>query len=122
MSPELRVSREALRLARTGRAYDLSSGWWPGMPLAEGHPQFQVMTYRSPAGERNQDDFEFLRPNPHNYGWISELLMCTMHTGTHIDALAHTTCGPEAAWHGGDNPKNELGGLGPRHNTAPGTP
>jgi kynurenine formamidase len=118
MSPELRVSLDALRLARTGRAYDLSSGWWPGMPLAEGHPQFQVMTYRSPAGERNQGDVGFLQHNPLNYGWISELLMCTMHTGTHIDALAHTTCGPDAAWHGGHSSYAELGDFGPLNHDA----
>jgi kynurenine formamidase len=118
VSDELSVPLEALKLARTGRAYDLSSGWWPGMPLAEGHPQFQVLTYRSPAGERNQDDFEFLRPNPLNYGWISELLMCTMHTGTHIDALAHTTCGPEASWHGGHSSYKELGDFGPLNHDA----
>jgi kynurenine formamidase len=114
----LQLSSDALRLARTGRAYDLSSGWWPGMPLSEGHPPFQVLTYRSPAGERNQGDVAFLAHNPLNYGWISELLMCTMHTGTHIDALAHTTCGPEAAWHGGHSSYKELGDFGPLNNDA----
>lgn len=107
------VPLEALRIPKTGRAYDLCSGWWPGMPLAEGHPPFQVLTYRSPAGERNQGDISFLKENPHNFGWISELLMCTMHTGTHIDALAHTTCGPDAAWHGGHSSHTELGDFGP---------
>jgi kynurenine formamidase len=107
------ISLEALRIPSAGRAYDLSSGWWPGMPLAEGHPPFQVLTYRSPAGERNQGDITFLKENPLNFGWISELLMCTMHTGTHIDALAHTTCGPDAAWHGGHSSHTELGDFGP---------
>lgn len=117
MSP-MQLSAEALGLARSGRAYDLSSGWWPGMPLSEGHPPFQVLTYRSPAGERNQRDVAFLEDNPHNFGWISELLMCTMHTGTHIDALAHTTCGPDAAWHGGHSSYKELGDFGPLNNDA----
>lgn len=107
------ISLEALKIPQTGRAYDLGSGWWPGMPLAEGHPPFQVLTYRSPAGERNQGDISFLKDNPLNFGWISELLMCTMHTGTHIDALAHTTCGPDAAWHGGHSSYTELGDFGP---------
>ena len=117
MSP-LQLSMEALQIPREGRAYDLSSGWWPGMPLSEGHPPFQVLTYRSPAGERNQGDVAFLKENPLNYGWISELLMCTMHTGTHIDALAHTTCGPDAAWHGGHSSYKELGDFGPLNNDA----
>jgi kynurenine formamidase len=112
------VSLEALRLPRAGRAYDLSSGWWPGMPLAEGHPPFQVLTYRSPSGQRNQRDVSFLQDNPNNFGWVSELLMCTMHTGTHIDALAHTTCGPDAAWHGGHSSHTELGDFGPLNNDA----
>lgn len=124
MSPEDRsqrqtdVSIEALRLPQRGRAYDLCSGWWPRMPLAEGHPPFQVLTYRSPAGERNQGDVSFLQDNPHNFGWVSELLMCTMHTGTHIDALAHTTFGRDSAWHGGHSADTELGDFGPLNNDA----
>jgi kynurenine formamidase len=114
--PPLHVSMQTLRIPRTGRVYDLSSGWWPGMPQAEGHPPFQVLTYRSPAGQRNQRDVSFLQENPLNFGWISELLMCTMHTGTHIDALAHTTCGPDAAWHGGHSSETELGDFGPLNN------
>lgn len=114
----LTVSSEALAMARTGRAYDLSSGWWPGMPLAEGHPPFQVLTYRSPAGERNEGDVGFLAENRVNFGFISELLMCTMHSGTHIDALAHTTCGPDAAWHGGHSSHTELGDFGPLNSDA----
>lgn len=112
------VSLDALRLPRTGRAYDLASGWWPDMPLAEGHPPFQVLTYRSPAGQRNQRDVSFLQENPHNFGWVSELLMCTMHTGTHIDALAHTTFGPDSAWHGGHSADTELGDFGPLNSDA----
>jgi hypothetical protein len=49
------LSLDLLRIPKTGKAYDLSSGWWPGMPLAEGHPPFHVMTYRSPSGQRNQN-------------------------------------------------------------------
>jgi kynurenine formamidase len=114
----LPLSLDVLSIPRRGRAYDLSSGWWPGMPLAEGHPPFQVLTYRSPAGQRNQGDVSFLQENPLNFGWISELLMCTMHTGTHIDALAHTTCGPDAAWHGGHSSHTELGDFGPLNHDA----
>lgn len=83
------------------------------MPLAEGHPPFQVITYRTPAGQRAQKDVSFLQDNPLNFGWVSELLMCTMHTGTHIDALAHTTCGPDASWFGGHSSHDELGDFGP---------
>jgi kynurenine formamidase len=112
------VHLDLLSIPKTGAAYDLSSGWWPGMPLAVGHPPFQVMTYRSPAGQRNQKDLRFLDDNPLNYGFISELMMCTTHTGTHIDALAHITCGPKSAWHGGFSANEFLGDFGPLTNDA----
>ena len=105
-------------MPKTGRAYDLSSGWWPGMPLAMGHPPFHVMTYRSPAGERNQKDLRFLDQNRVNFGFVSELMMGTTHTGTHIDALAHITCGPHAAWHGGYSSSEHLGDFGPLNSDA----
>ena len=112
------ISLDLLRMPKTGHAYDLSSGWWPGMPLATGHPPFQVMTYRSPAGQRNQKDLRFLDDNPVNFGFISEYMMCTTHTGTHIDALAHITCGPNSAWHGGFSATEYLGDFGPLNNDA----
>lgn len=106
------------KLPREGRAYDLSSGWWPGMPLGHGHPPFQVLTYRSPAGERNQRDLPFLENNSVNFGFVSELMMGTSHTGTHIDALAHITCGPQSAWHGGNAASEHLGDFGPLNKDA----
>jgi kynurenine formamidase len=108
----------AFQIPKSGRAYDLCSGWWPGMPLAEGHPAFQVLTYRTPSGQRNQRDLRFLDDNRVNFGFISELLMCTMHTGTHIDALSHVTCGPNCEWHGGHSANEELGDFGPLNNDA----
>lgn len=112
------VSLDALRIPRIGRSYDLSSGWWPGMPLAAGHPPFQVLTYRTPAGQRNQRDLAFLDDNRVNFGFISELLMCTVHTGTHIDALSHVTCGPHSCWHGGHSAATDLGDFGPLNKDA----
>jgi kynurenine formamidase len=112
------ISLDLLRMPKRGRAYDLSSGWWPGMPLAAGHPPFHVLTYRTPAGERNQKDLRFLDENRVNFGFISELMMGTTHTGTHIDALAHITCGPHAAWHGGYSSNAHLGDFGPLNNDA----
>jgi kynurenine formamidase len=88
------------------------------MPLANGHPPFQVMTFRSPAGQRNQKDLRFLDHNPTNFGFVSELVMGTTHTGTHIDALSHVTCGPDACWHGGFSAKDFLGDFGPLNNDA----
>jgi kynurenine formamidase len=112
------IPLELLRRPTKGKAYDLSSGWWPGMPLAAGHPPFQVLTYRSPAGQRNQRDLRFLDHNPTNFGFISELVMGTTHTGTHIDALCHVTCGPDACWHGGFSARDFLGDFGPLNSDA----
>jgi kynurenine formamidase len=112
------VPIDLLRRPSKGKAYDLSSGWWPGMPLATGHPPFLVMSFRTPRGERNQRDLAFLDENRVNFGFISELVMGTTHTGTHIDALAHITCGPESAWHGGHSADTELGDFGPMNSDA----
>lgn len=112
------VPLDLLRQPSQGRAYDLSSGWWPGMPLSTGHPAFQVMTFRTPRGERNQNDLAFLQTNKVNFGFISDLVMGTTHTGTHIDALAHITCGPENEWYGGHSANAELGDFGPLNSDA----
>lgn len=103
---------------REGRIIDLSSGWWPGMPLSSDHPAFNVITYRSPRGERLQRDLPFLADNQVNLGFVSELLMCTVHSGTHIDALGHVSCGPDSAMHGGHLADEVLGDFGLLQNDA----
>jgi kynurenine formamidase len=99
--------------ARTGRVFDLSSGWWPGMPLADAHPPFQVTTYRTPSGMRNEQAFAF-EPgtNTVNYAYISEVVSTTTHAGTHIDALCHVTCGEDDSWHGDHSAHTYLGDFG----------
>src|SRR5262245_33187340 len=84
----------ALSLVRQGRVISLESRWWRGMPVDFVHPSFDVLTYRTPRGQRNQGDIEFLAPSTNrvNFGFVSELIMGTSHTGTHIDALCHITC------------------------------
>lgn len=112
----LRVDPSALALAGEGRVFDLSSGWWPGMPLAPGHPPFQVLTFRTPAGERAQGargELEFLRDNSSRFGFISEILSFCAHSGTHIDALAHITSGENDEWYGGYSARDHLGDYGP---------
>ncbi|MDQ0745978.1 kynurenine formamidase [Streptomyces africanus] len=112
----LRVDPSALALAGEGRVFDLSSGWWPGMPLAPGHPPFQVLTFRTPAGERAQGprgDLEWLGDNTSRFGFISEILSFCAHSGTHIDALAHITSGENDEWYGGYSAREHLGDHGP---------
>jgi kynurenine formamidase len=106
------VNPALFALLREGRVYDLSSGWWPGMPLSPDHPPFNVVTYRSPRGERLQRDLPFLADNEVNFGFVSELLMCTVHSGTHIDAVGHVSCGLDSAIHGGYPSDEALGDFG----------
>ena len=99
--------------ARTGQVFDLSSGWWPGMPLANAHPPFQVTTYRTPSGMRSEQSFAFAPgTNTVNYGYISEIVSTTTHAGTHIDALCHVTEGDDDSWHGGHSAHTHLGDRG----------
>lgn len=116
---EASVHAALSRVAR-GRVYSLDTQWWRGMPGHPIHPNFDVITYRSPAGMRAQGDIEFLasETNTVGYGFVTELVMGTTHTGTHIDALCHVTCGPRDEWHGGHPAEQHLGNTGARNNDA----
>lgn len=108
------VPLDLLRTLSHGRAYDLSSGWWPQMPGYTGHAPLQVLTYRTPRGTRNAADIALLEDdNQVGHGFISDLVSGTTHIGTHIDALAHITAGPRHEWHGGHSADTELGDFGP---------
>jgi kynurenine formamidase len=110
--------RDALALAAQGRVYDLDCERFPGMPLFPGHPPFQVMTYRTPRGLDNQGDQDWLADNKVNFHWQSEMVMGTVHSGTHIDALSHITCGDDHGWFGGGCAERDLGDFGPLRDDA----
>jgi kynurenine formamidase len=120
ITPETVLS--ALQIARSGVVYDLASGWWPGMPLHPAHPSFNVLSYRTPRGFQVQkDNTELLgESNTVGYSWTSELVLGTMHTGTHIDALCHVMCGGE--WYGGHKADDELGDFGALNSDAAALP
>lgn len=104
----------ALSIAKKGQVYDLDSGRWPGMPLFPAHPPFIVTSYRSPHGWRNQHDYDdWLGDNRANMGLNTEIIIGSVHTGTHLDALSHITCGPDSHWHGGYAEADFLGDFGP---------
>ena len=65
----------ALSLAKTGRIFSLDSSWWRAMPGHRVHPQFDVVTYRTPHGFRTQRDHGFLNPpaNSVGYGFMKSL-------------------------------------------------
>jgi kynurenine formamidase len=110
----------ALRIATRGFVYDLGSGWWRKMPGADPHPVLEVLTYRSPRGQQIERDISLLDSgaNEVGYGFVSELVIGTTHTGTHIDALCHVTCGPDSSWHGGGSADHLLGDFGAREHDA----
>jgi len=104
---------EAARLVRTGRAFSLSVGRFPGMPLFPGHPPFQVLNFRSPEGIRAEGAQPWGPPNEVGLGYMAEYLLATSHSGAHIDALAHMTMGPDNHWYGGGNTAEHLTDKGP---------
>jgi kynurenine formamidase len=101
----------ALRKPTTGRLYDLSSGWFRGMPGHPAHPNFDVVTYRTPRGEQLHGDLALTSENnTTGFGFITELIIGTMHTGTHVDAPCHTVVDGES--HGGTKIEDSLGDFG----------
>lgn len=108
----------ALSLVKEGRVFDLDCGRWPGMPLWRGHPPFQVVAYRTPHGMNVEGDQSWRGPNGVGFAWHSELMMGTMHTGTHIDALSHWTCGSDNHWFGGVSANERTGDFGPLQDDA----
>lgn len=110
--------RGALALVTEGRVFNLDCERFTGMPLFAAHPPFQVLTYRTPRGLDNQRDQEWLRDDEVNFRWHSEIVMGTVHSGTHIDALAHITCGQDHGWFGGGTSDRDLGDFGPLRDDA----
>jgi kynurenine formamidase len=104
----------ALALVRQGRVFDLDPGRFPGMARHEAQPPFDLITYRTPRGERNQGDLPFLAPevNRDNFGFILETVIGSTHNGTHIDALCHVTAGADSHWYGGFEEARWLGDKG----------
>ena len=108
----------AARLIRRGRIYSLSRARFRGMPLFPGHPNFEVLSYRTPRGLRVAGDRPWGPVNEAGLGFMSELILATAHSGAHIDALAHITVGEDDHWYGGGSAATDLGDFGPRHGDA----
>jgi kynurenine formamidase len=105
---------QAAALVRTGRQYSLAATRFPGMPLFPGHPPFQVQSYRTPQGLRVAgDDLWPHTPNQVGLACMTEVITSTVHSGAHVDALAHITVGDDDHWYGGANAAEHLGDFGP---------
>jgi len=104
----------AAKLVKKGKVYDLDPGRFRGMPLWPGHPPFEVMTFRTPLGVYNQKDQGWLMTkNDAHIGFISDFVIGTVHTGCHMDGLAHITTGMDNHWYNNFNQANDLGDWGP---------
>lgn len=104
---------EAARLVKEGRWYSLATSRFPGMPLFPGHPPFQVLNYRTPAGIDAEGAQPWGPPNDVGLGYMAEYVMATSHSGAHVDALGHMTVGPDNHWYGGGNTAEHLTDKGP---------
>lgn len=122
MTDETRLA--ALRLAKTGKTYDLgvqysrNSFKWPG------HSPGEVMTFRSPEGVKRQKDHPFIAPdvNPSGQGWHSCALFINDNVGTQIDGLGHVTVGADNHWYNGFKEEDWGGNFGVRKCSAAGIP
>jgi kynurenine formamidase len=103
----------AVRLVRQGKVIDLAVPRFRGMPLFPGHPTFEVHAFRTPRGLRVGGDKPWGPHNDIGLGYMSEVISGSMHSGAHIDALAHMTIGSEARWYGGSTADQHLGDFGP---------
>jgi Putative cyclase len=102
----------ALGQVKTGRIHSLALTRFPGMPLFAGHPDFTVLSYRTPQGMRAAGTRAWPGPNDAGLGYVAEVVSGTTHTGAHIDAHAHMTIGEHDRWFGG-SAQQDLGDFGP---------
>jgi kynurenine formamidase len=89
----------ALRLVTQGKVYDLglpydrTSFKWPG------HSAGEIISFRSPAGVRVQQDLPFTTPAGGNTGgtaWHSNVIFMNDNVATQIDGLGHITHGADS--------------------------
>ncbi len=104
---------KAAAMIRQGRLISLAAARFTGMPLFPGHPPFQVLNAVSPRGIRAGKRQPWGPINDIGLGYMAEYLMCTSHSGAHIDALAHMTVGEDMHWYGGGRADEHLTDHGP---------
>lgn len=109
--------KEALRVAKDGKVYDLgvaydrSSFKWPG------HSPGEIIMFRSPEGVKRQGDFKPVadpKSNPAKMGWHSCALFINDNVATQIDGLGHVTAGEDNHWYNGFKEEDWGGNFGIR--------
>ena len=99
----------ALSTIQEGRIISLDCGRFMGMPQSPVHPKYQLLTYRTPRGFELEDDL-FGDADEVGMSFVTEMMISSLHIGTHLDALGHAGCGDE--WYGGFQPSKEVGDHG----------
>lgn len=99
----------ALGAIKEGRIISLDCGRFMGMPQSPVHPKYQLLTYRTPRGFELEDDL-FGDADEVGMSFLTEMMISSLHIGTHLDALGHAGCGDE--WYGGFRPSKEVGDHG----------
>jgi kynurenine formamidase len=110
---------KAAQFIRKGRIYSLARTRFTGMPLFPGHPQFSVLSYRTPHGVRVAGEEPWGPGNDIGLGYMSEMVLSTTHSGAHVDALAHMTLQRDGDdhWFCG-RASTDLGDFGPQKGDA----
>ena len=93
----------ALRLAQSGKVYDLGITYsrrsfkWPG------HAPGEIMSFRSPGGESAQKDMPIVDPaiNPSRTRWHSNAMFMSDNVATQIDSFGHIVVGDDQHWYNG---------------------
>jgi kynurenine formamidase len=104
----------ALRLAKTGKVYDLGITYsrrsykWPG------HSPGEIMSFRSPGGVSAQRDTPIVGQdvNPSGTRWHSNALFISDNVATQIDGFGHITVGSDAHWYNGYKEAEHGGDFG----------
>jgi kynurenine formamidase len=105
----------ALRLVKLGRVYDLGLPYDRNSFKWVGHSAGEVISFRSPAGERVQQDLPFTTAaggNTGGTGWHSNVIFISDNVATQIDGLAHITHGADSHFYNGMRASDAAGDFG----------